>query len=146
MNPIKILLVEDDTGWAEGWKEWFENTGQYKVEIQEFGIEAISSALQYRPDIILLDWALEKDRGYGVPGDGMALARRIRYYVGQDGRAAFDRVPILLITGRLSKPEADVYSSDNERDGIFGIAKIEGNVNTLAKISNILYTWAQRSA
>jgi CheY-like chemotaxis protein len=146
MNRIKVLLVDDEEDWAAGWKEWFENTGQYEVEIEGFGIEAIDTALQFRPDIILLDWALNKDRGYGVPGDGMALAQRIRYHVGEHGHAEFDRVPILLITARLTKSEADTYSRDNEAAGIFGIAKTEGNLNTLARMSNILYRWAQRSA
>jgi CheY-like chemotaxis protein len=139
MKKIKVLLVDDDRSWAEAFKEWFENTDQYDIEIVEFGLEALDRTTEIAPDVLLLDWQLKKDAGYGYPGDGMALAHKIRFHKDEHDTLKFDRMPIILITALLNQEEVCTYEETNKNNGIFAVRKSIGNVNILAKISNVLY-------
>ncbi len=61
----KILLVEDDTALAAVYKSRLELEG---FEIQEVnnGEEALSAALEFKPDLILLDAMMPKISGFDV--------------------------------------------------------------------------------
>lgn len=61
----KILLVEDDTALAAVYKSRLELEGFDTREVNN-GEEALSAALDYRPDLILLDAMMPKISGFDV--------------------------------------------------------------------------------
>jgi DNA-binding response OmpR family regulator len=61
----KILLVEDDVALAGVYKSRLEMEG-FDVKEVNNGEEALSTALQYKPDLILLDAMMPKISGFDV--------------------------------------------------------------------------------
>jgi DNA-binding response OmpR family regulator len=91
--PEKILIVEDETALRETLAYTLEHEG-FDVRAVEDGAKALAAALEYVPDIILLDIML--------PGmDGFEVCRRLR---------AKMNVPILMLTAR-----------ENEIDRVVGL-------------------------
>lgn len=61
----KILLVEDDTALAAVYKSRLELEGFDTREVNN-GEDALSAAVEYRPDLILLDAMMPKISGFDV--------------------------------------------------------------------------------
>lgn len=61
----KILLVEDDTALASVYRSRLELEG-YLIEEVHDGEEALTAALNLRPDLILLDAMMPKISGFDV--------------------------------------------------------------------------------
>lgn len=61
----KILLVEDDTALAGVYRSRLELEG-FEVREVNNGEEALSAALDYKPDLILLDAMMPKISGFDV--------------------------------------------------------------------------------
>lgn len=61
----KILLVEDDVSLAAVYKSRLEFEG-FEVREVHNGEEALSVAIEYRPDLILLDAMMPKISGFDV--------------------------------------------------------------------------------
>lgn len=61
----KILLVEDDEALANVYKSRLELEG-YEVKWVGNGEDALSTALSYRPDLVLLDAMMPKISGFDV--------------------------------------------------------------------------------
>jgi DNA-binding response OmpR family regulator len=61
----KILLVEDDKGLAKVYKTRLEAEG-FEVNHVPNGEDALSEALEYKPDLILLDVMMPKISGFDV--------------------------------------------------------------------------------
>ena len=91
--PKKILVVDDETVTTELAKTFLEKNG-FAVVIAEDGVDAIKTANEEMPDLILLDVMLPSM-------DGFEVCKRLK-----DG--AFKDTPILMFTARG-------YSSDMER-------------------------------
>lgn len=51
----KILLIDDEAGFTELLKMNLEKTGKFEVAIENDSTKAISKALSFLPDVILLD-------------------------------------------------------------------------------------------
>ena len=83
MKPC-ILLIEDDKDMRELVSGHLEHTG-FDVQRADDGIKGQALALQYKPDLILLDLMLPSV-------DGLTLCQRLR----RDERTA--SIPILMIT------------------------------------------------
>ncbi len=83
MKPC-ILLIEDDKDMRELVAGHLEHTG-FDVQRAEDGIKGQALALQYKPDLILLDLMLPSV-------DGLTLCQRLR----RDDRTS--SIPILMIT------------------------------------------------
>jgi two-component system response regulator MprA len=84
----QILIVEDDQGIADTLRRGLIFEG-YRVTVAYDGKEALTSARDQMPDLVLLDWML--------PGmDGLEVCKRLR--------AAGD-VPILMLTAKDTVPE-----------------------------------------
>lgn len=64
MNP-KILLVEDDEGLAQVYKTRLEAEG-FEVAHCSDGEKALTQALAFKPDLILLDVMMPKISGFDV--------------------------------------------------------------------------------
>jgi two-component system response regulator MprA len=79
----RVLIVEDDVEITEALRRSLRNEG-YEVRTAIDGIEALDAALEFVPDLVVLD--------LGLPGlDGLEVCRRLR----SDGD-----VPILILTAR----------------------------------------------
>ena len=61
----KILLVEDDTALAAVYKSRLELEG-FEIREVNNGEEALSSALDFKPDLVLLDAMMPKISGFDV--------------------------------------------------------------------------------
>jgi two-component system phosphate regulon response regulator PhoB len=61
----KILLVEDDTALAAVYKSRLELEG-FEIKEVNNGEEALSAAIDFRPDLILLDAMMPKISGFDV--------------------------------------------------------------------------------
>ena len=81
---ISILLIEDDRDMRELVSGHLEHSG-FDVQKAEDGIKGQALALQYSPDLILLDLMLPSV-------DGLTLCQRLR----RDERTS--NIPILMIT------------------------------------------------
>ena len=64
-NKKKILLVEDDEMLASVYRARLEMEGFDVFEVHD-GEKALSSAIEYRPDLILLDAMMPKISGFDV--------------------------------------------------------------------------------
>lgn len=65
MNQKKILLVEDDESLASVYQARLEMEG-FDVRHVANGEDALSTAIDYRPDLILLDAMMPKISGFDV--------------------------------------------------------------------------------
>ncbi len=65
MQKKKILLVEDDTTLAQVYKSRLTLEG-FEVEHVANGELALSSAIEFRPDLIVLDAMMPKINGFDV--------------------------------------------------------------------------------
>ncbi|MFI5212664.1 MAG: response regulator transcription factor [Candidatus Saccharimonadales bacterium] len=61
----KILLVEDDTGLAAVYKSRLDLEG-FDTRAVNNGEDALSAAVEYKPDLILLDVMMPKITGFDV--------------------------------------------------------------------------------
>lgn len=61
----KILLVEDDTALAAVYRSRLELEG-FEIREVNNGEEALSSALEFKPDLVLLDAMMPKISGFDV--------------------------------------------------------------------------------
>lgn len=85
MRAERILVVEDDTGWVELLKLWFAAAGYSLVEYAVTGAQALETAVQRKPDCVLLDFVLPDQNGSEVCGKLRAIP-------------ALSRVPVVMFT------------------------------------------------
>jgi len=64
-NKKKILLVEDDTALSSVYKSRLELEG-FDVHEVNNGEDALSAAIEYKPDLVLLDAMMPKISGFDV--------------------------------------------------------------------------------
>lgn len=65
MQAKKILLVEDDAALAEVYKSRLELEG-FELKHVANGEEALSAAIEFKPDLIVLDVMMPKINGFDV--------------------------------------------------------------------------------
>ncbi len=89
----RILVVEDNLDYALGLRRLLESSG-HEVRIYNDGLEALSQAPAFDPDVVIVD--------LGLPGmDGYEMARRIR----ED--PSFARVKLVVISGSASQEDQE---------------------------------------
>lgn len=108
MSKRRVLIVDDDVNLSRLSGMILENSGQYEVMIVNESVRALPAALQFRPDVMLLD--------VDMPGkSGGDLARE----------AAMDSqlrdIPVLFLTGLVTHKEAG--DSPLESGGMKFLAK-----------------------
>jgi DNA-binding response OmpR family regulator len=82
-SPGRVLVVEDDESIADVLRRTLRQEG-HEVRSSADGVEALRTAEEFVPDLVILD--------LGLPGlDGVEVARRLR---------ADSDVPILILTAR----------------------------------------------
>jgi len=101
MGRKKILIIDDERGFTEVVKLNLESTGKYEVAIENKAVNALFTALQFCPDLILLDIIMAGKEGPDV-------AAEIR----EDSRLS--QIPVIFLTATVTQKEVDA------EDGIIG--------------------------
>src|SRR5438105_12409632 len=83
-RKVSLLVVEDDVNISTGISEYFSSAG-YNVKTVEDGLAGIKSALDDRPDAVVLDLMLPKM-------DGLAVCKELREKT--------NYLPILMLTAK----------------------------------------------
>jgi CheY-like chemotaxis protein len=108
VSKRRVLIVDDDVSLSRLTGMILENSGKYEVLIVNESVRALPAALQFKPDVMLLD--------VDMPGkDGGDLAREAAH----DSRLR--DIPVLFLTGLVSHGEAG--ASPLERGGMKFLAK-----------------------
>ncbi len=124
MKPC-ILLIEDDKDMRELITGHLEHTG-FDVQSAEDGIKGQALALQYTPDLILLDLMLPKV-------DGLTLCQRLR----RDERTS--GIPILMITalgGTKEKVTGFNSGADDYLTKPFDLEELQVRIKALLRRTN----------
>jgi two-component system phosphate regulon response regulator PhoB len=120
-NIIKILVVEDDKNIAEVLKFNLTKAG-YQVTLVRDGDRVMDYAINFKPDLILLDWVL--------PGlEGVNLCKIIRQ------NSELSNIPILMISSK--DDEIDKVSCLNNGADDY-ITKPIAPIELLARIKALL--------
>ncbi|MCP4121485.1 MAG: response regulator, partial [Bacteroidetes bacterium] len=86
MNPVKILIVEDEIKLANILRDYLQQSG-YETQIIDNGLDVIPSVQQDPPALILLDLML--------PGkDGISICKELRQ---------FSDIPVIMVTARIEE-------------------------------------------
>ncbi len=96
MGRRKILVVDDEKGFTAMLSLNLESTGDYEVRVENNPKSAIPVALQYRPDLILLDIIMPNMEG---PDVAIALKKQ----------SELKDIPIVFLTATVTKEEVDAH-------------------------------------
>lgn len=103
-SSTKILIIDDEPAFTRMLKMNLDDTGSYEIETVNQSMIALKKALDFEPDIILLDVVM--------PGlDGGDLAAQIR------AKQQLKAIPIIFISAMVGRSEAGegVFMSGGER-------------------------------
>ena len=93
MEAKRILVIDDEPSMTRMIRLNLEMTKRYQVREENNAMHALTTAREFKPDLILLDVIM--------PGmDGGELARRIKT------DPALSLVPVIFLTGTVTKKEA----------------------------------------
>jgi CheY-like chemotaxis protein len=93
MNALRILHVDDNSALTTIFRIVLENSGRYVVREETSGEQALATAQEFQPDLILLD------KGLGIiSGDDVAAQLQSDPHLRM--------VPIAFATGRVTREEA----------------------------------------
>lgn len=92
MNPKRVLVVDDESGFTRLLKLTLERSGDYIVREENDGTQAWLVARDFKPDIIFLDIVMPKI-------DGGDVAAQIR------SDPSLAHVPIIFLTAIVSSKE-----------------------------------------
>lgn len=97
MATKKILVVDDEAGFARLLKLNLEGTGKFEVQTENKGSQALNTARSFRPDLILLDIIMPDM-------DGSEVANRLK------NDPATRNIPILFLTALVKDKEVETTS------------------------------------
>ena len=89
MSKKRILIVDDEKNVTQYIKTALEKTGQYEVREENLGANAVKTAEEFSPDLVLLDVLMPDVEG------GVIAARF-------ESHPRFKNLPIVFLTGTLS--------------------------------------------
>lgn len=92
MNPKKVLIVDDESGFTRLLKLTLQKTGNFEVKEVNDGTQAWLTAREFQPDIIFLDVVMPAI-------DGGDVAQQIR------ADPSLAHVPIIFLTAIVSSKE-----------------------------------------
>ena len=98
MNKPRIMLIDDESGFANLLKLNLEETGGFEVLVEDQGTRAAAAARQFQPDLIFLDVIMPDV-------DGTHVAAQIR------GDPSLKDTPIVFLTAIVSKSEMRTHGS-----------------------------------
>lgn len=123
MDKKRILVVDDDVRATRMLKVGLEKTGVFEVREVNHGIEALTAAREFSPDMVLLDVCIPD-----VPGSEIAFQIK--------NQADLRGTPIVFLTCIVSEQELA------EKRGVIGghryIAKPTRLEQVIASVENVL--------
>jgi len=123
MTKSRILIVDDEPNLSDLVRFFLEKTRRFEVRVENRSSVALSTAREFRPDMILLD--------VDMPGkDGGEVCREIQ----ADPRLG--EVPILFFTSLISRAEAGEH--ETLRGGMRYLAKPVDPKVLIAAVDRIL--------
>ncbi len=93
MSKTRVLIVDDDVNLSRLSAMILENSGAYEVITEQDSRRALAAARQFRPEIMVLDVDMPHKSGGDLAGEAAS-------------DPVLRKVPILFLTGLLSKSEA----------------------------------------
>jgi CheY-like chemotaxis protein len=90
----RILLVDDEKSFTSLLKMNLEDTGRYEVRVENWPEDALETARQFKPDLVLLDIIMPR-----MPGGNVAAAIR------EDPE--LKHTPIVLLTAAVRQHQVD---------------------------------------
>jgi CheY-like chemotaxis protein len=93
MSKRRVLIVDDDKNLSRLSGMILENSGKYEVMIVNESLRALPAALQFQPDVMLLDVDMPGKTGGDLSREA-ALDPRLR------------NIPILFLTGLVTHEES----------------------------------------
>lgn len=97
MNRKKILLVDDEKSFTDMLKLNLEYMGNYDVRVENDSTHAFSTALEFKPNIILLDVIMPK-----MEGPDVAIEFK------KD--PLLREIPVVFLTATVKKDEVDAHA------------------------------------
>ncbi len=94
MKKKKILVVDDERGFTKMVKLNLEAAGDYEVKIQNNPLDALQTAIEFNPDVILLDVIMPELEGPDV----------VYQFKNND---LLKNTPVIFITANITKEEVD---------------------------------------
>ncbi len=125
LRPLRVLLVDDEPSFTRMVKLNLEETGEYEVAVVNEGAQARPTALEFNPDIILLDVVMPVV-------DGGDVARALR------SDPILKHIPIVFVSAMVSRRESEkgFYVSGGENF----IAKPVKTEQLIDAIEHIVFT------
>jgi CheY-like chemotaxis protein len=99
MSKKRILLVDDEKNFTSLLKINLEETGRYDVRVVNWAEDALPAALEFKPDVVLLDLIMPR-----MPGGNVAAQI--------ESQPELKGTPIVFLTAAVGKRQVD------ENDGI----------------------------
>jgi len=121
-DSIRVLAAEDDLEIAGLLRTAIESAG-YDLTIVHDGESALQSALELRPNVVVLDVMMPNMNGWEV-------CKALR------ARADFAKTGILMLTAigpNLNEMTAPLYGADDHLDKPFDIDELLGRIARLAE-------------
>jgi len=94
MSKKKILIIDDEEGFSQVLKVNLEFTGKYDVKVENHADNAVSAALDFQPDLVLLDIIMPCKEG---PDVAFELKTQ----------PLLEQVPIIFLTATVTQEEVD---------------------------------------
>ena len=92
MSKKKILIIDDERGFTEIVKLNLESTDKYEVKIENNATDALFTALQFCPDLVLLDVIMTGKEGPDIAAE-----------IKEDPRLS--ETPIIFLTATVTQKE-----------------------------------------
>src|SRR5882762_1581801 len=121
-RKISLLVVEDDENISTAISEYFSRAG-YSVKTVEDGLAGVKTALEERPDAVVLDLMLPKM-------DGLAVCRELREKV--------NYLPILMLTAKddvVDKVLGLEMGADDYITKPFSLRELEARIKSVLRRS-----------
>ncbi len=99
MAKKRVMLVDDEKSFTNLLKLNLEDTGQYEVRVENWAEDAVNSAKEFKPDIVLLDIIMPR-----LPGGNVAALIK--------ETPELRDTPIVFLTAAVRKHQVE------ENDGI----------------------------
>lgn len=96
MSKLRILLIDDEKDFTEVLKLALESTSDYSVKIENNPLQAVSTALRFQPDLILLDIIMPDYEGPDV----LNLIRQ---------QECLQTIPVVFLTATVTRKEVEFH-------------------------------------
>ena len=128
----RILIVDDEPNWLKTYKRIFRLKKEYRTEFASSGSEALKKAIEFKPDVILLDIMM--------PGlDGYAVCQDLK------NRESTKDTEIIFVSGKgklHQHPEGGWYFTDIHITMDISVPK-EANLSQVKRAVNLTEKYCQ---